>query len=338
MSQRSPSPLRVLQSVPRIRPTTNPYNVQLITALLQHDDVELQYLSFRRWLLGRYDVFHVHWPEAIFSSHRRSGRAARRLLTALCLMRTRITRTPLVRTWHNTERPSGISRLDHLLLDEFDRQTTVVLRLNETTVVPLEVPVFTAPLGHYRDWYAGMPRRNRVPGRAAFVGLIRRYKGVEELISAFRGVSSSSASLAVTGRPSTPALEASIRELSAGDPRITLHFGFVDQPQFVVRVTEAEVIVLPFRHMHNSSTALAALSLDRPVLVPDNEVNRALAAEVGDGWIYTYSDTITSETLEAVLERVRNDVRSASPRLDRRGWDESAAIHIEAFRRAAAHH
>ena len=336
MRQRGRSPLRVMESVPRIRPTTNPYIVQLISALRARTDISVQLFSFRRCIFGRYDVLHVHWPEVMLGGHRRLGRVARPLLTALCLLRTRLTRTAIVRTWHNTERPSGLSRLDHLLLDEFDRQTALVLRLNDTTEVPLDVPVATAPLGHYRDWYAGLPRLQSVPGRVAYVGLIRPQKGVDDLVAAFRGVRAPEATLSVTGRPSTAELEGKIRGLAVDDPRIALKFGFVDEPEFVLTVTQAQLIVLPFRHMHNSSTVLAALSLERPVLVPDNAVNRALADEVGEGWIHTYSGAITAEALDSALQRVGDDARAARPQLDRRGWAEAATIHAEAFRRAAA--
>ena len=41
-------------------------------------------------------------------------------------------------------------------------------------------------------------------------------------------------------------------------------------------------MVLPYRQMHNSGAVLAALSLDRPVLVPATD-QRGLGAEVGPG-------------------------------------------------------
>lgn len=336
MRQRSRSPLRVMESIPRIRPTTNPYIVQLISGLRARSDISVQLFSFRRCLFGRYDVLHVHWPEVMLGGHRRLGRAARPLLTALCLLRTRLTRTPIVRTWHNIERPAGLPRLHQLLLDEFDRQTALVVRLNDATAVPIDVPVVTAWLGHYRDWYAGLPRLQSLPGRVAYVGLIRPYKGVDDLVTAFRGVGVPGASLAVTGKTTTAELESTIRDLAADDPRIALQFGFVDEPAFVRAVTSAQLVVLPFRHMHNSSTVLAALSLERPVLVPDNNVNRALAEEVGEGWIYTYSGAITADALSSVLVRVTDDARAPRPQLDRRGWDEAAMIHAEAFSRAAS--
>ncbi len=56
-------------------------------------------------------------------------------------------------------------------------------------------------------------------------------------------------------------------------------------------------MVLPYREMHNSGAALTALSLNRPVLVPDNEVNRELAEEVGPGWVFRYDGELTGRHL-----------------------------------------
>jgi hypothetical protein len=85
--------------------------------------------------------------------------------------------------------------------------------------------------------------------------------------------------------------------------------------------------------MHNSGGALAALSLNRPVLVPSNDVNDLLHREVGDGWIYTYSGDLTSEDLLTTLAAVRSDGRAARPRLDDREWGRGAELHAQFYRR-----
>lgn len=329
-------PLRVLESVGEIKPTTNPYLALLIGALRRRDDVDIMHFSFTRAIFGGYDVFHVHWPEVTFGGHRPIGRLVRRLLTTVLLLRLDITRTPIARTWHNTDRPSGLSRWDVLLLDWFDRRTRVRIRLNDVTVLPTDIPVVTIPLGHYRDWYAGRTKYDAVAGRVAYVGLIRRYKGVENLVSAFRDVRFPGATLRVSGRPSSDELRATISELAGSDERIALRFRFIDDADFVREVTEASVVALPFVHMHNSSTVLTALSVDRPVLVPDNAVNRSLAAEFGDGWIHTYEGELTGAVIDDVLRSIAERPPAAPPRLDARGWDEAARLHVDAFRLATA--
>ncbi len=57
--------LRVLQSFKEPGPYTNPYVVMLREALTATPGLEVLTFSWRTALLGRYDVFHVHWPETI---------------------------------------------------------------------------------------------------------------------------------------------------------------------------------------------------------------------------------------------------------------------------------
>lgn len=324
-------PLRVLESVSAIRPTTNPYLAQLVTGLGEQQGVAVQLFGYRRAIFGSYDVFHVHWPEVLFGGGRRIGRLARRTLATVLLARLAITRTPVVRTWHNLDRPEGISRWDHLLLDAFDRRTSTVIRLNGTTDVPLAVPVHTIPHGHYRDWFAGLDTPQPVPGRVTCLGLVRRYKGVEQLLRAFQGARTQGATLTIAGRPSSEVLAASLAELAGGDDRVSLSLRFLDDAEFAHTISSASLVVLPYRLMHNSGTALAALSLDRPVLVPANDANRALATEVGTGWVHLFEGELTGADIDAALAA---GLPTVPPRLGARAWAPGAAAHVAAFRTA----
>ena len=88
----------------------------------------------------------------------------------------------------------------------------------------------------------------------------------------------------------------------------------------MVEVGAAELVVLPYREMHNSGVLLVTLSLDRPVLVPSTPSNLALAEEVGPDWIYLYDGELSSAILQATLERMRAAGPRPRPRLDDRDW------------------
>lgn len=327
-------PVRVLVSFAGLYPTTNPYITQLARAFGAHAGIEMILFSWRRALLGGYDVFHVHWPEQLMGGHRRSGRVVRRLLTILLLLRLRLTGTPLVRTLHNIERPSGLAGTDHLLLDGLDARTRVWIRVNPATQTPADAYCATILLGDYRDWYAAHPRSAPISGRVAYVGLVRGYKGVEDLIAGFSDVEDDTLSLMVAGRPTSAELSRRVTELADGDSRITLRLEYLDEDDFVTAVTSAEIVALPYRFMHNSSAVLAALSLDRPVLVPDNVVNRLLAEEVGPGWIHLYEGDLDGIAIRRAFDAVRAGGRTAAPDLSARSWAGAAEEHERAFRRA----
>jgi glycosyltransferase involved in cell wall biosynthesis len=328
------STLRVLTSNREPRSTTNPYITMLTAALRRTSAIDLVTYSPRAALLGRYDVVHLHWPETIIGlgGRRRAGTLVRGVLAALFLTRLALTRTPVVRTVHNVEPPADANTLQRALLRWFDRLTSHRIVLNDRT--ECAGPATTIPHGHYRDWYDG-PRSDLIPGRLQYVGLVRRYKGVEGLVEAFRSVADGSLMLGIAGAASTPALAANIAALADGDPRVTLRFDFLSDDELVAAVTAAELVVLPYRFMHNSGAALAALSLDRPVLVPDTPVNADLATEVGPGWIHTFTGDLTGEALVTALSAAR-EPRAASPDLRAREWAGVGEAHLAVYR-AAVH-
>ncbi|RFA13011.1 glycosyl transferase [Subtercola boreus] len=320
----------VQQSFPVPRPTTNPYLVMLAQSIDSIAGVSVRNFSWRGALFGRYDVFHVHWPEILVSGHSPLKALARQGLTALLLLRLRMTRTPIVRTLHNLELPSGISRRERALLRQFERQTTLWIRLNPETPVRDDPEYALIPHGHYRDWFEHYPVAEPEPGRIAYFGLIRRYKGVDALIDAFRALPGD-VTLQVSGRPSTPELADDLRRRAAGDERIGLTLQFLDDAELVQTVSRASLVVLPYTEMHNSGGALTALSLNRPVLLPANPVNQRLAAEVGFGWVHQYTGELTATVLAETLRQVENHRPVEPPRLGARDWRDAGLRHYSAY-------
>jgi beta-1,4-mannosyltransferase len=333
--QKDQKRITVLQSVPDPRPHSNPYTELLSRSLQSLPDVTVLNFSWTEALLGRYDVFHVHWPEILVGGHSPAKKAVRQLLTVALLVKLGFKAIPMVRTVHNVGLPQGISRRERLLLNLIERRTALRIRLNTHTEVPRRLPVVTVPHGDYRSWYGRHQTRETVPGQFGYVGLVRRYKGVESLVGAFAAtaVDHPELTLRIGGRPSTEALATAIEDLAGGDRRVELDLRQISDGELVDIVTSSELVVLPYRFMHNSAGALTVLSLGRPVLVPDNEVNRSLREEVGPGWVYLYQGGLEGETLTRTLQAVRSDVRSPQPDLSGRGWDETGRLHVDAYRK-----
>lgn len=323
------TPVRVLTSNREPRSTTNPYITMLTTALRRTPGLEVITFTYPAALFGRYSVVHLHWPETIvgLGGRRLGGRLARVALATLFLVRLTLTRIAVVRTVHNVETPVDADPLQRVLLRWFDRLTTHRIVLNDRT--ECAGPTTTIPHGHYRDWYTGT-RAAMVPGHFQYIGLVRRYKGVEGLVEAFRSVPDGSITLGIAGAPSSLELAETIAGLADDDTRVSLRFEFLPDDELVAAVTAAELVVLPYRFMHNSGTALAALSLDRPVLVPDTAVNTDLAAEVGPGWVQTFTGDLTAEALVAALAAVRAP-RASQPDLSAREWDYAGQAHLDAY-------
>lgn len=252
----------------------------------------------------------------------------------LLMLRIKMQHKALVRTLHNVSPHERPSRCQRALIDWSERLTTVWITPSDASTAPSGAPCHVVPLGHYRDWFAPAGDVAAKPGRFVYFGHIRAYKGVEELLRAFGELRDESASLHVVGKIRDPDLAEKLSVAARAEPRVQIDARYVDDSRLYREVQEAEVVVLPFREVTNSSSVVLALSLRRPVLVPDLPAMREIAAEVGSGWVMTYSGEITAGTLEGALAAAREMSPSSFPDLAARDWDRIGEAHARAFAEA----
>jgi beta-1,4-mannosyltransferase len=332
--QRANHDLTVLVSFRPPRATTNPYITMLSRSLRDEPGIRLRNFGWRVAIAGRYDVFHVHWPELLLAGRNRMKRAGRQLLFVLFLGRLWITRIPVVRTLHNIQPHENDGRVERFLLRLLDRRTVGWIRLNPSTESPDPARTVTILHGHYVDWFAEYEQPTSRPGNIVFAGLIREYKNIPALISAFSDLVDPSYRLRIVGSPSTEQLAASLSELAGSDRRVSVCFGYVADAQLAAEVAQSELVVLPYKEMHNSGAALMALSLNRPILAPDNEITRMLADEVGHGWVYRYQSDLSANDIAAAIDGIRARPFGVPPELSARGWDEAGSSHLAIYQRA----
>lgn len=336
MTDERSRPLRVLQLLadPGQR-VENPYT-SLLVGSLPAERVQTSYFSWRRILTERFDVLHVHWPELSLRHPRRLGRTVKSVLFAAFLLRVRLQRKAVVRTVHNVRPHESGTRTEGRLLSRLERLTTLWVILNPTSPTPDPGRTVLIPHGHYRGWYTPRAGVGSVPGRLLNFGMIRPYKGTEELIAAFRqAAAEADLSLHVVGEPSDAETASRITAIAGSDPRVQLDLRFASEQELADEIAAAEVVVLPYRAMHNSGAALLALSLDRPVIVPSSDATELLVEEFGPEWVTTYPGTLDAPRLLGLLERARSARRpSAGPDLSRREWAALALLLVDAYEQA----
>ncbi|WP_051172699.1 glycosyltransferase [Microbacterium indicum] len=315
------TPLRVLHST---RAATGGTKYATHMAAVAGDGVSVAFFSWPRALFGRYDVFHVHWPEALAGGSGVRGALKRALARAL-LLRLRAGRTAVVSTRHNPAPHEDVAGGE--LARRLEDLAAVEIHLVPEAARRARGEIVSIPHGSYVEPFAHHPRSAPVSGRALFTGLIRPYKGIDELLDAFAGVSGGE--LRIVGKPLDPALESRIA--SSDDPRVSHRFAFVPDAELVAEVTAADLVVLPYRELHSSGIAIVALSLGRPILVPRTESTLALRDEVGSAWVRFFDAPLSAATLSAALAA---GIPEGSPDLSARTWEEVARAHRAAYRRA----
>src|SRR4051812_25336046 len=82
--------LTVLHSFRGPVPSTNPYLVMVRDAIESVPGSQVRTFTWKRAIFGRYDVFHVHWPEHILTGSNRLKAAVVHLTALVFLARLRV--------------------------------------------------------------------------------------------------------------------------------------------------------------------------------------------------------------------------------------------------------
>jgi beta-1,4-mannosyltransferase len=328
-------PLRVLQSVKQPTSRTNPYIIQLVDSLSPHAVV--RYFSWTRGLFGRYDVFHLHWPEVMVRRDAPLQRWSAMARFALLMFRLTLQRRiAVVRTLHNLGSHESGGLVERLLLAWCDRRTDHWIGLNSQTPAPSRGELTVILHGDYRTWFERYPLPPVTSGRILYFGLIRPYKGVDTLLGGFASTTDPGLSLRIVGKPVNAELTALVADAVRADGRISARLEYVDDEALAAEIGQAQLIVLPYQDMHNSGALLLALSLGRPALVPRAAVTMALAGEVGADWVHTYSGPLTGAVLNQALSGAEAgpgpQKAAAEPNLDQRSWTLIGAQHAALYR------
>jgi beta-1,4-mannosyltransferase len=329
----------------------NPYNALLYTAVAR-EGVTVREFSRRALRRDRPDIVHVHWPELTFLSSHRAWQSRLRLATFTVLIgRARRRGTRFLWTVHNDDAhedratPALRRSLERLLRRHVDG----VFILSDAAERAFrdrygdEIPVFHTPHGHYRDAYP--LSMSRAESRATLaidpvctllvsIGQIRPYKNISGLVDAVHEVQDPSLLLGIAGRPDSEASAALLRAGARADPRVRLELERLDDARMAAWLRAADAVVLPYRRILNSGSAILALSAGRPVIAPAIGAMPELARAVGSEWVYLYEGELTPAVLRMALEWVGETSRHEVPDLDALDWSSIAKSTVEGYRAA----
>jgi beta-1,4-mannosyltransferase len=274
--------------------TENPYQPNLAAALKKKGvNVTGVRNTFLRCLIyparGQ-DILHLHWSHPYLVRPGILKSIAKAFLFFLFLTQQKASGKKLIWTVHNLgehERyQPGFERFCCRILARFADGIIVHSRCaRRKTIEAYKLfgqanKLRVIPHGNYLGNYPNDISREQARARLGigvdkkvflFLGQIRAYKGLPELISAFTKISSGDEVLVLAGKPLPEQMRNDIKELTAGRKDIIFAPGFVPDEEIQVYMNAADAVVFPFRDIFTSGSILLAMSYAKAIIVPDLE-------------------------------------------------------------------
>jgi beta-1,4-mannosyltransferase len=317
----------------------NPYVSRFVDSLTNAGITAKDVSHPLKAIFQRMDLFHIHWPEKVFWNvgKVRGAFSAIGVLIGLLLLKGKGTK--IVWCVHNLEPHDRGPRfmavwclyigIVSMLIDGF-----VTLSPSTIGLVRRHLPRLANKPGTF-IWHpeylidrsldcAEWRSRNGiapVDKLFAFVGQIRRYKGVEELVECFSRTDDPTHRLLVAGATWDGKTRQLLESSAKRDDRIILKIGNLVESEFASATLSADIVILPFKKYFHSGTIIYALSCGKPVCTPATAYATDLRNQVGDDWVQLYQGDITPEVFGNAL--ISNEV--AKPSLEFLSIAESGA-------------
>ena len=267
----------------------NPY-VKLLSSAMEQvatrvdcvvsDTISPKWLWHRR---DHIDVLHFHWAELLYSSATWKGMSLKWLRLASTVLLAKLLRIRVAYTVHNLAHHEGENALLNRLTNRLVFRFADVIHVHDESVRQAVAQRFNRrrgvaviPHGNYLSYANTCSKeearaRFDIPASAfvyLFLGQIRPYKGVEELLKAFAKLPDSDARLIIAGNAHSPDYARSIQQLAGQDARILLHLSYVPEDELQYYMNAGDIFVLPYRHVTTSGAAILAFSFGKPVIAP----------------------------------------------------------------------
>ncbi len=332
----------------------NPY-VSLLCDGLRQPALNIQPSIVDQFSLGwmwrhRHDVdlLHFHWLELFFLYPSRMRSLKRWLSVMLGLVLARACGICLVYTvhniWQHEGQRAGLVWLGNRTIFRL-AQAVHVHDQGTADCLPAScrcAKVHVIPHGNYVSAYPNDCTRAEARSQLGlgesrfiylFLGRVRPYKGIEDLLVAFKALDDPDALLLVAGEAHEPGCVEEIESLAAGDERIRLSLRFVSETSLQVYLNACDISVLPYRHVTTSGAGLLSLSFRAPIIAPALGCFLDLVGKNARGILYDPQD---ADALREALRQARladlAAMRAACARfVEELDWNKIARQHAAMY-------
>lgn len=314
----------------------NPF-VNLLVASVE-DSVNVRYFSWRELAVRPPDILHIQWPDAMVHSSSRFKKSLKAVLGSALLLVSRARGTKVLWTVHNLKPHEALPYSSRLFVRLVEKTVDHRVYINDSPENPNVKQSSTILHGSFRGWYGALTPEEREPSTGGFLmfGLLRRYKGVEDLVKAYDSLPAQSRiPLRVCGAPTDEPYAREVLALSDHIRGLQVRLEHLSDTELRDEIRRANLVVLPYRKLYNSGALLAALSVGRPVLAPKCPATESLRQEFGPAWVAMYEGTLGASDLVAALATTSISSTRSLPRMEGRSWVEVGRAHVALYKRLA---
>lgn len=240
----------------------------------------------RTCMAQRPDIISLDWIHQYCLSPGLAASLIKSFLFLLDVLAARyVFRTKLVWTLHNLRHHDPRPRKTEQWISRFFASNCIKVRIlgegmEEEICSYLGVAkskLVVIPEGPYAGWYPEgistddarkmlqIPEGNRV---WLYLGNLRPYKGVEELIAAYLKLQPEHTDLIIAGRPWNTEYADFIAEMASGHQGIRLAMKLIPDAELQVYFAASDLVVLPFKNVLNSGSALLAMGFSKALVAP----------------------------------------------------------------------
>jgi len=230
------------------------------------------------------DIVHIHWMHHAYQNRNPLLFIVKSFIFMMTMMYLKLRNIQLIWTIHNLY-PHNVKhhRMERFMRRMICRFCSKLIVASESikrkVIAEFGVPakkVFVVKHGHYLGVYKrnGLNIREKYNIREdadiyLFLGAIQAYKGVEDLIEAFNAVKTKNSYLIIAGKPDQ-AMTAYLKQVQDMD-HIILDLRFIPNESIADLISAVDVMVMPYKEITTSGSAILGLSFKKLIIMPNNE-------------------------------------------------------------------
>ena len=247
-------------------------------------DISILHNIFKQF---KFHIIHLHWQHPFLITDSKFGTIVKASLFIGQLVIAKVLGVKIVWTVHNiTDHENKYNELELLFCKILAHCVDAIIvhcraaKCNIKSVYKIKKKdnIFIIPHGNFLNYFRNTVSQSEARNQLKissrdltflFLGLIRPYKGVLELIDSFQKLDVSPAKLIIAGKVPNEQLADRICKKAMGKVNIRLLFGHIPDDEIQNYMNAANIFVLPYRDILTSGGVLTGMSFGKAIISPN---------------------------------------------------------------------